>query len=90
MSAARTKSKASTTKQTDKESKPKVVRCRDCDNEIPDTDGISFRMSDHSFFLCCCVCGHHIDSYGRVSKLFRDHERTCTDYRQKNQKEQPK
>ena len=42
MSAARTKSKTSTTKQTDKESKPKVVRCRDCDNEIPDTDGISY------------------------------------------------
>ncbi len=85
MSAARTKN---TTQQSKEKDKPKLVRCIDCENEIPDTDGISFRMSDHFFFLCNCACGHHIDKYGKLSKLFREHERYCKDHKPKTQKAQ--
>ena len=68
------------TTPADKQQHPKKVRCQDCRNELRDTDGISFRMSDHSFFLCCCAQGHHIDRYGRLAKLFIDHERICNDF----------
>lgn len=80
MSAARIKAAIQQAK-----GKPKPVRCRDCENEIRDTEGISFRMSDHSFFLSCCKKGHHIDRYGKLSKLFNDHERICNDYEPKKQ-----
>lgn len=71
----KTKKPPTTTQQ-----QPKKVRCKDCKNEIRDTNGISFRMSDHSFFLCCCLKGHHIDRSGKLSKLFIDHERVCNDF----------
>lgn len=82
---ARTRTASTQTK--DGKDKPKPVRCRDCDNEIRDTDGISFRLSDHSFFMCNCKKGHHINKYGRLQKLFIDHQRICNDYQPK---EQPK
>lgn len=80
MSAARTKT---TTQQSNSKAKP--VKCCDCENEIRDTEGQSFRMSDHTFFLSCCKKGHHIDKYGNLSKLFNDHERICIDFGQKKQ-----
>lgn len=57
------------------------VRCENCLNEIPDEDGISFRMSDHSFFLCRCKKGHHINKYGNQEKLFVDKDRICGDFK---------
>lgn len=79
---ARTRS-LSKTNEKDKKDKQKKVRCRDCGNEIRDTDGISFRLSDHSFFMCCCKKGHHINEHGKLQKLFIDHERICNDYQSK-------
>lgn len=78
--------KTTTNTATKDKDKPKPVCCRDCENENQDTDGISFRMSDHYFFLCTCKCGHHIDKFGRQSKLFRDNERICKDFIQKASK----
>lgn len=74
--------------QESQKQQAKKVRCEDCENEIRDTSGISFRKSDHSFFLCCCKKGHHVDGYGRVSKLFYSHERICNDFTPKKHTEQ--
>lgn len=66
-----------------KEPKIVLVRCRDCQHEVRDTEGISRVNGTGEYFMCHCKKDHDITKWGYKAKLFRDHQRTCRDYRRK-------
>lgn len=60
--------------------KPTLVCCKDCKNEVRDTEGSSFSIETGEFFLCGCTKGHAVNKFGQTAKLFIDEKRVCEDF----------